>query len=295
VNADATGTPEVLRVHRPSPERFRRDFSARGRPVVLTGVASGWPAVSRWTPSFFRDRIGDAPVRVVERDAAPRTGSVLERALERRRVETRMRDFVDGMQADDGVTRYLIVSPLLTRRPDLAGDVEPLDRYQFPAWVPRRLRRAFQQPAFFWMGPASLASPLHVETVNNLFVQIHGRKDWLLFPPEQSGCLHFPCDEHPDDLLHWSPVDPERPDLERFPRYREARPLRARLDPGDILYVPAGWWHAVFYPETTISLSHFWYGPWSSTVGCRRIHAERLRRKLAAADAQHPARGAARP
>ena len=65
MNADASTTPEVPRVHRPSPERFRRDFAARARPVVLTGIASEWPAVSRWTPSFFRDRIGDAPVRVV--------------------------------------------------------------------------------------------------------------------------------------------------------------------------------------------------------------------------------------
>jgi hypothetical protein len=52
-------------VHRPSPERFRRAFVARGRPAVLTGIASEWPAVSRWTPGFFRDRIGDASGRVV--------------------------------------------------------------------------------------------------------------------------------------------------------------------------------------------------------------------------------------
>jgi hypothetical protein len=137
----------------------------------------------------------------------------------------------------------------------------------------------------FWMGPADLSSPLHLDVEHNLFVQIHGRKDWLLLPPEEGPNVYFPWREHPAELLHWSPVDPDAPDLARFPRYAGVRPLRVTLHPGEILFVPSGWWHVVRYREPAISVNHFWLAPWASSVGCRRLHVERWRRRLAGAAA----------
>ena len=63
----------------------------------------------------------------------------------------------------------------------------------------------------------------------------------------------------------------------RFPRYAAARPLRVTLHPGEILFVPSGWWHVVRYREPAISVNHFWLAPWARSVGCRRLHLERLR------------------
>ena len=47
-----------------------------------------------------------------------------------------------------------------------------------------------------------------------------------------------------------SPVDISLPDLERFPRFVEAKRTQCVLRPGDVLFMPAFWWHEVqSYPD----------------------------------------------
>lgn len=42
-----------------------------------------------------------------------------------------------------------------------------------------------------------------------------------------------------------SPVDILDPDLSRFPRFSQTRRLECELRPGDVLFMPAFWWHEV--------------------------------------------------
>jgi jumonji domain-containing protein 7 len=278
----------LAREHGLSPAEFRRRYVATGRPVVLTGIAEHWPAVKEWSPDALGAKLPDARVRYVEREMVPEGApapSVRAAAATRRRDECSLSEFVARMDAGDGFARYVIVSPLVQQQPSLQRDLASLAEYQFAPWVPARVRRLLDKGPLFWMGPADLSSPLHLDIEHNLFVQIHGRKDWLLLPPDEGPNVYFPWREHPPELLHWSPVDPDRPDLARFPRYAKARPLRVTLHPGEILFVPAGWWHVVRYPEPAISVNHFWLSPWASSIGCRRLHIERLRRRFASGGA----------
>jgi hypothetical protein len=283
----------LAREHGIPPAEFRRRYVAAGRPVVLTGIAEDWPAVKGWSPEALAERLPDVSVRYVERSQVPEGApapSVREAAATRRRSECSLREFVARMDAGDGCARYVIVSPLVQQQASLQRDLGSLAAYRFAPWVPAGVRRLLDKGPMFWMGPADLSSPLHLDIEHNLFVQIHGRKDWLLLPPEEGPNVYFPWREHPAELLHWSPVDPDRPDLARFPRYADARPLRVTLHPGEILFVPSGWWHVVRYREPAISVNHFWLSPWASSVGCRRLHLERLRRRLASAQSARAAR-----
>ena len=45
--------------------------------------------------------------------------------------------------------------------------------------------------------------------------------------------------------LVMSPVDIKKPDFNRFPLFKKARPMKCRLTPGDALFMPAFWWHEV--------------------------------------------------
>ena len=43
----------------------------------------------------------------------------------------------------------------------------------------------------------------------------------------------------------WIPLDPLDPDLEQYPQYRRARPLRCSVKAGEMLYLPSLWFHHV--------------------------------------------------
>jgi hypothetical protein len=59
-------------------------------------------------------------------------------------------------------------------------------------------------------------------------------------------------------LPNFSRVDPERPDLARYPRFAQASPLTCELGPSDVLLLPSGWWHHVRTTETSISVNFWW-------------------------------------
>ncbi|MFB6372758.1 MAG: cupin-like domain-containing protein, partial [Bradymonadaceae bacterium] len=50
--------------------------------------------------------------------------------------------------------------------------------------------------------------------------------------------------------------------VERFPKFVESTPKRAILHPGDVLYLPNPWWHAVVGLESEVSctVTH-WFPP----------------------------------
>lgn len=66
-----------------------------------------------------------------------------------------------------------------------------------------------------------------------------------------------------------SPVDIEEPDLTRYPLFSDARRVQCSLRPGDVLFMPAFWWHEVRSqpdPEHRRNLAvNFWYNlMWSN-------------------------------
>lgn len=82
---------------------------------------------------------------------------------------------------------------------------------------------------------------------------VYGRKKWVLFPPHVP-----PPGVHPDDK-NAEVVTPVSL-LEWFEQFYEA----ARADPrmvegvcgaGDVVYVPAGWWHLVLNLEETLAVT----------------------------------------
>ena len=63
--------------------------------------------------------------------------------------------------------------------------------------------------------------------------------------------------------------DPEAPDFERYPLARQATMIEVIVQPGDMLYVPAGWYHQV--RALTFSLSsNRWARSRSCTLGLQR-------------------------
>jgi hypothetical protein len=111
-----------------------------------------------------------------------------------------------------------------------------------------------------WIGSA-IVTPAHFDESHNIAVCVAGRRRFTLFAPEQVVNLYVgPLDNTPAGMP-MSLVDFAKPDLERFPRFREALAGArvAELAPGDAVYIPPLWWHHVRSLERFNMLVNYWW------------------------------------
>jgi hypothetical protein len=77
-------------------------------------------------------------------------------------------------------------------------------------------------------------------------VQIWGEKRVTLYSPDERpllyACSTTPQGDHEPD---GTDVNPDEPDYDRFPLFRQAHRLDVVIGPGDMLFIPDGWWHHV--------------------------------------------------
>lgn len=106
-----------------------------------------------------------------------------------------------------------------------------------------------------WFGPGGTVSPTHTDPYHNLLAQVVGSKAVRLFAPSQSPYLYA----HEGLLNNNSRVNVQKPDLEKFPLFAQAKSQRCVLKEGEMLYIPPLWWHHIESLETSFSVS-FWWG-----------------------------------
>ena len=111
-----------------------------------------------------------------------------------------------------------------------------------------------------WIGNR-VATAIHHDMVSNVAVVVAGRRRFTLFPPSQVANLYIGPFEFTPAGTPASLVDPEAPDLGRFPLAAEAlkHARTAELGPGDAIYIPHMWWHHVrSLHELSILVNYWW-------------------------------------
>jgi ribosomal protein L16 Arg81 hydroxylase len=78
--------------------------------------------------------------------------------------------------------------------------------------------------------------------------QVYGRKRIRLI---SSHSLHLVYNYE----SFFSEVDCENPDFDKFPLFERAEILDVVLQPGDVLFIPVGWWHHIRSLEISINIS----------------------------------------
>ena len=113
-----------------------------------------------------------------------------------------------------------------------------------------------------WIGNRTVAAA-HYDMSNNLACCIAGRRRFTLFPPEQVHNLYpGPLAPTPGGQAV-SMVDFAAPDFDRYPRFRTALAAAqvADLEPGDVLFYPAMWWHQVEALDAFNIMINYWWNP----------------------------------
>jgi hypothetical protein len=111
-----------------------------------------------------------------------------------------------------------------------------------------------------WLGNRARVAA-HFDLPDNLACVVAGRRRFTLFPPDQVANLYVgPLDLTPAGQPI-SLVDVAHPDLARFPRFAKAleQAQTVELLPGDALFLPSQWWHAVESLAPVNALVNFWW------------------------------------
>jgi hypothetical protein len=206
-----------------------RARAAQGLPFLITGLVSRWP-LTRLTPQTLRERFSHLQVRA-------RVGDYINTAFA-----------PDRAMQDMTMLEYLdLVAAGTHELPPYLGNLELRELNGMCHW-PAYLGK--MGPPRFWLGPAGTVTPLHCDYDDNIFAQIWGSKRIFLAPPHHDEFLYT---SEANAILFGSPFDPEAPDFEKYPRARQATTIECIVNPGELLYVPAGWYHQV--RALTFSLS----------------------------------------
>jgi hypoxia-inducible factor 1-alpha inhibitor (HIF hydroxylase) len=120
------------------------------------------------------------------------------------------------------------------------------------------------------VGMPDVVTPAHYDSMENFFAQISGHKRCILFNPLQYRNLYPYPVHHPHDRQ--SQVNFDDPDLDKFPRFRQALGYEAVVGPGDLLYIPINWWHYIESNSNSMTVSlNFWF---SNTAGDEFVNEE---------------------
>jgi hypothetical protein len=234
------GSGDIERRERLSGDEFLKEYYSAGRPVIITGMLDGWPALHRWNIDYLYERHAD---KTVEIQIGRHSNQHYELNKERHQQQMRFGDFLDWIRhVGSSNDKYLTAYNGAGNRhalADLMEDVPGVPEYLDPNSIDQ---------GFLWIGPRGTITPFHHDLTNNLLAQVAGRKRFVIASSaEISGMYnHEHC---------FSAVDARNIDYQRFPEMRDVRLIDFVLERGELLFLPVGWWHFVEGLEFSISLS----------------------------------------
>lgn len=253
----------------PIPERhaidratFEAEIVGGDTPVVLRGLLADWPLVraARQSTEAFAGLLGE-----LANDVAGETW-VADPAVAGRF------GFTEGHRGYNHDRKLATIDQLLDLLLRQRGAAAPYAMFAGALPVARHLptlRASHPMPLLdearellvsLWLGNRTKTAA-HFDYPHNLACVVAGRRRFTLFPTDQArnlyvGPLEVTLAGQPSSL-----VDVEDPDLDRFPRFAEAAEaaLVADLDPGDVLYIPSLWWHAVRSLDEVGAMVNYWW------------------------------------
>ncbi|KAK3944873.1 hypothetical protein QBC46DRAFT_373428 [Diplogelasinospora grovesii] len=284
----------VERVYRPSMEWFQEymDKAEKGPlPLVITGVVDDWPARTTrpWNkPAYLLSRTFGGrrlvPVEVGRSYVDDGWGQQIIPFKEFLSVyidppRTKGQNGQGGGRK--GKVGYLAQHQLFTQLPQLRNDIRIPDYcYTAPPkhpTDPSQDQAELDEPQLnAWFGPGGTITPLHTDPYHNLLVQVVGRKYVRLYSPHETPRMRPRGKEGGVEMGNTSHVDIgvfegwDKPDIEAEgegeengeggweDEFKKVPYLECILQPGDMLYIPIGWWHYVRGLSVSFSVSFWW-------------------------------------
>ena len=239
------GSTEIERISTIDKETFYRDYMRPKKPVVFTDVMNEWPATQKWSLAYLKTLTPNESSWYVEE------GNILQDPTQFKKVQ--FGKYVETLLSENGSNNskkpaYLADFNIFQNFPSLKDDVD------FSLLSSNTIKTRING----WIGPANTVASYHVDWADNLFAQIEGRKFVKLISPEYNAYMYPSKKFDAGSLL--SSVDADNYDAAKYPLFRESKSQYTVLEPGEMLYIPYGWWHYIRALDPSISINCFAWG-----------------------------------
>ncbi len=217
-------------------EEFRKSYLLASRPLVLHNFASLFPAGHLWTFEYLNQKIGDYKIGVFDNSVKTNTAYVQPH------FKMPFSQFTEIIQRDEETPYRIFLFNLFKEFPEFRKD--------FP--TPDFVKGALGNLGFAFFGGKNTKVRFHydIDCSSVLMTQIIGRKRVILIPPLYNSLIY---------KVPWSSfslIDPDVPDLEKFPALRYVYGYDFILQPGDALFMPSRFWHFNTYLEGGMAVSY---------------------------------------
>eukprot|EP01083_Nonionella_stella_P076564 208708_1 len=247
-------------------------FRSAYKPVVIRNGASHYPAIQRWKCDDFeylRTQCGEDYV-YIRRD----TNCSKYRKGEKYKIERMpFKQYLNGLLANDDKSKssYLAVTNIRYKLKNIIHDVPLCDFEDNPTnGVPVRTFTLFKNNSFklklhsgphLWIAHRDHYEFTHIDPDDSMLCMIKGTKRVKLFAPHFIDGMH--CNPYGSKgRTVQSNIDFTLPSKEIYERYNEFKThgvfgYTVELNAGDILYIPAFWFHQVTSVNQSISINYF--------------------------------------
>ena len=289
-------------IEMPTKEEFVTKYLFHSKPVIFKNAIRHWPAIKKWSSDFLRYEYGEKQVHVKLTedgefegcDKADKFENFARFQIPKQVIKQlnfpdlvvvrpavaniKFSKFLDIIENRDrnykNVSAYLEYSSVREYFPELEEDI-----WEIP--VVKDLLHLLHLN--IWISNGNTLGKLHFDPYDNFLCQLSGKKQLTLFEPHNNYNLYeghiqeailsynlqsnkFMQDKVLDSTsMVMSPVDIANPDIDRFFNFTKAIPMKCLLKEGDVLYMPAFWWHEVqSYPHEKDRRNlavNFWYEP----------------------------------
>lgn len=228
---------QIPRVSSITKKIFVKDFLRPQRPVIIEGYINDWPALTKWNLDYIKQIAGDKEVPLYDDRPVKH-----DEGFNEPHATMQMRDYIDLLKTKP--TKYRIfLWNVLKEVPQLQQD------FSFPDFGIKLMKGL---PMLFFGGRDSHTFMHYDIDLANIFhFHFEGEKQCILFSQDETRHLY----KIPHSLITREDIDFDKPDLSKWPALKNAKGHIGRLNHGDVLFIPEGYWHHMKYLTPGFSMS----------------------------------------
>lgn len=237
-------------------------------PVVIRGYAKRWPCVQRWSKEYLmaKSRTMREKKRSYRISEVPQGGVLMLTNGKQKFTRESLGSFLQGESPgyllgihDPPMGGMCPIQRFGTERkqPVLAEDIPAVP---FEQWFGAEVDHHE-----FFMAREYATTNLHYDGYKNIYIAAHGQRIWTVTHPDHTQFLR---NRSGGINQNWSLSCPNKGEMDN-PLAKLIRFERIVLDPGDLFYIPARWWHQVeSIPDehSRLSIAFSWFWEVSRTV-----------------------------